>query len=124
MLFFFLISFVSIDLAANTGAILNPSEPPPLPVHILPPAANTDTPTPVPLLIPSLPTGDPSQTEPVQSGGSSTSIDYENLAAILERLQIPDNEGLQDFIKQAFDEAAGKCSKLQVIIPYHPPHTP
>lgn len=98
---------------ANTSATLNPSEPPPLPVHILPPAANTATPTPVPLLIPTLQIGDPSQTEPTPSSGSSTSIDCENLADILERLQIPSSEGLQDFIKQTFDEAVSKCTKLQ-----------
>ncbi|XP_076445966.1 steroid receptor RNA activator 1-like [Babylonia areolata] len=104
----------------GTSPLLNPSEGPPRlpPIQILPPVSTTSTPTPLPLLVPTLsPTADSTQqptlfspTPPVSAasgstGGASTKVKVKDLPDLLADLSLESEESLLPFVKDGLVSA-------------------
>lgn len=102
-----------------TASILNPAEGPPKlgNVQLLPPAVNTSTPTPLPVVVPTLiPTPEPgSQLSPglLSHPGVARPVaeNRETLDDMTARLNVEGEAGLLSYIQEALKTVRDKCSE-------------
>lgn len=102
----------------STGAVLDPSEGPPLlmtgpaitpsPVQLLPPVPTTCAPAPVPILVPGMVVAPPSVITSPQSVSKSCTVGYNSLEEAMKAMNLQSSEELVDAIKGSLQEGLDK----------------
>lgn len=101
-----------------TGAVLDPSEGPPLlmtcpaitpsPVQLLPPVPTTCAPAPVPILVPGMVVAPPSVTTLPPSVSQSSTVGYNSLEEAMKAMNLQSSEELVDAIRGSLQEGLDK----------------
>lgn len=104
--------------SVTTGAVLDPSEGPPLlmtcpaitpsPVQLLPPVPTTCAPAPVPILVPGMVVAPPSVTTLPPSVSQSSTVGYNSLEEAMKAMNLQSSEELVDAIRGSLQEGLDK----------------